>query len=93
MPDPVKKKINDNPLAETKWTTKGRPYVTTGEANVWFQLNEFVPSSKVPKIHFKQEVKIDCKPHGFWSRLHFHQVYFQTQQSTFKKEDEEFLKK
>jgi hypothetical protein len=50
-------------------------------------------SKNVPKIQFKQEVKIDCKPRGFWSRLHFHQVYFQTQQSTIEKAEEEFLEK
>jgi hypothetical protein len=50
-------------------------------------------SKNVPKIQFKQEVKIDCKPRGFWSRPHFHQVYFQTQQSTIEKAEEEFLEK
>jgi hypothetical protein len=44
MPEPVKKKIKDDHSGETKWTTKGRTYVTTGEANFWFQLAEFVPS-------------------------------------------------
>jgi hypothetical protein len=44
MPDPVKKKIKDNPSGETKWTTKEGNYITTGEANIWFQLTEFAPS-------------------------------------------------
>jgi hypothetical protein len=29
MPDPVKKKIKDNPSGETKWTTKAGTYITT----------------------------------------------------------------
>ena len=130
MPDPVKKKIKDDPSGETKWTTKGGTYITTGEANIWFQLTEFAPSrlfkhkfkvdhdaksasydiilgcnamkelqfdllysENIPKIQFKQEVKIDCKPRGFWSRPRLHQVYFQTQQSTIEKAEEEFLEK
>jgi hypothetical protein len=132
MPDPVKKKIKDDPSGETKWTTKGGTYVTTGEANIWFQLTEFAPSclfmkhkfkvdcdaksasydiilgcdtmkelqfdllysEKIPKIHFEEEVKIDCKPSGFWSCPHLNQVYFQAQQSTIiDKEEEEFLEK
>jgi hypothetical protein len=105
MPDPIKKKIKDDPSGETKWTTKGGTYTTTGEANIWFQLTEFAPSrlfkhkfkvdrdtksasydiilgrdamkelqfdllysENVPKIRFEQEVEIDCKPRGFWSR-------------------------
>jgi hypothetical protein len=44
MPDPIKKKIKDDPSGETKWTTKGGTYVTTGEANIWFQLTKFAPS-------------------------------------------------
>jgi hypothetical protein len=45
MPDLVMKKIKDNnPSGETKWTTKGGTYITTGEANIWFQLTEFAPS-------------------------------------------------
>jgi hypothetical protein len=60
MPDPVKKKIKDNPSGETKWTTKGGPYITTGEANIWFQLTEFAPvvcsntsskSTATPRVH------------------------------------------
>ncbi len=39
-------------------------------------------SENIAKIQFKQEVKIDFKPRGFWSRPGLHQVYFQTQQST-----------
>jgi hypothetical protein len=54
MPDPIKKKIKDNPSGETKWTTKGGTYITTREANTWFQLTEFAP------IHlFKQKFKVD----------------------------------
>jgi hypothetical protein len=122
MPDPIKKKIKDDPSGETKWTTKGGTYITTREANIWFQLTKFAPSrlfkhkfkvnrdaksasydiilgcdamkelqfnllysENIPKIQFQQEVKIDCKPHGFWSRPRLHQVYFQTQQSTIEK--------
>jgi hypothetical protein len=33
-------------------------------------------SENVPKIRFKQEVEIDCKPRGFWSRSRLYQVYF-----------------
>jgi hypothetical protein len=44
MPDPTKKKIKDDPSGETKWTTKGGTYITTGEANIWFQLTKFAPS-------------------------------------------------
>jgi hypothetical protein len=55
MPDPVKKKIKDNPSGETKWTTKGGTYVTTGEANIWFQLTEFAPSHL-----FKHKFKVNC---------------------------------
>jgi hypothetical protein len=44
MPDPTKKKIKDDPSGETKWTTKGGTFITTGEANIWFQLTEFAPS-------------------------------------------------
>jgi hypothetical protein len=124
MPDPIKKKIKDDPSGETKWTTKGGTYITI------FQLTEFAPShlfkhkfkvdrdaksasydiilgcdamkelqfnllysENIPKIQFEQEVKIDCKPHGFWSRPRLHQVYFQTQQSTIEKAEEEFLEK
>jgi hypothetical protein len=50
-------------------------------------------SENVPKIRFKQEVVIDCKPCGFWSRPRLHQVYFQTQQSMIEKAEEEFLEK
>jgi hypothetical protein len=104
MPDPIKK-VKDDPSGETKWTTKGGTYITTGEANIWFQLTEFAPShlfkhkfkfernakstsydiilgcdamkelqfnllysKNIPKIRFEQEVEIDCKPRGFWSR-------------------------
>ncbi len=44
MPDPVKKKIKLDPSGETKWSTKGGTYVTTGEANIWFQLTKFATS-------------------------------------------------
>jgi hypothetical protein len=130
MPDPIKKKIKDNPSGETKWTTKGGTYIPTGEANIWFQLTEFAPSclfkhkfkvdrnaksasydiilgcnaikklqfdllysENIPKIPFKQEVEIDCKPCGFWSCSRLHQVSFQAQQSTIDKAEEEFLEK
>jgi hypothetical protein len=131
MPDSVKKKIKDDPSGGTKWTTKGGTYITTGEANIWFQLTKFAPSclfkkhkfkanrnarstsyniilghdtmkelqfdllysENIPKIRFKQEVEIDCKPRGFWSRPHLCQVYFQTKQSTIEKVEEEFLEK
>jgi hypothetical protein len=130
MPDPIKKKIKDDPSGEKKWTTKGGTYITTGEANIWFQLTKFAPSclfkhkfkvdrdaksasydiilgcnamkelqfdllysENVPKTRFEQEVEIDCKPRGFWSCPCLHQVYFQTQQSTIEKAEEEFLEK
>jgi hypothetical protein len=54
MPDPTKKKIKDDPSGETKWTTKGGTYITTGEANIWFQLTEFAPSHL-----FKHKFKVD----------------------------------
>jgi hypothetical protein len=54
MPDSVNKKINDDPSGETKWTTKGGTYVTTGEANIWFQLTKFAPSRL-----FKHKFKVD----------------------------------
>jgi hypothetical protein len=44
MPDPIKKKIKDDPSGERKWTTKEGTYVATGEAKIWFQLTEFAPS-------------------------------------------------
>jgi hypothetical protein len=50
-------------------------------------------SKNIPKIWFEQEVEIDCKPRGFWSRSRLHQVYFQAQQSTIDKAEEEFLEK
>jgi hypothetical protein len=50
-------------------------------------------SENIPKIRFKQEVEIDCKPRGFWSCPCLQQVYFQTQQSTIEKAEEEFLEK
>jgi hypothetical protein len=50
-------------------------------------------SENVPKIEFEQEVEIDCKPRGFWSRSRLHQVYFQAQQSTIDKAEEEFIEK
>jgi hypothetical protein len=130
MPDPIKKKIKDDPSGETKWTTKGGTYITTGEANIWFQLTEVAPSrlfkhkfkvdrdakstsydiilgrdamkelqfnllysENIPKIRFEQGVEIDCKPRGFWSRSRLHRVYFQAQQSTIDKAEEEFLEK
>jgi hypothetical protein len=55
MPDPIKKKIKDDPSGETKWTTKRGTYITTGEANIWFQLTEFAPSCL-----FKHKFKVDC---------------------------------
>jgi hypothetical protein len=55
MSDPIKKKIKDNASGETKWTTKGGTYVTTGEANIWFQLTKFAPSPL-----FKHKFKVDC---------------------------------
>jgi hypothetical protein len=55
MSDPIKKKIKDNASGETKWTTKGGTYVTTGEANIWFQLTKFA-SSRL----FKHKFKVDC---------------------------------
>jgi hypothetical protein len=54
MPDPIKKKIKDDPSGEIKWTTKGVTYITTGEANIWFQLTEFAPSRL-----FKHKFKVD----------------------------------
>jgi hypothetical protein len=60
MPDPIKKKIKDDPSGETKSTTKGGTYITTGEANIWFQLTEFAPvvcsntsskSTAMPRAH------------------------------------------
>jgi hypothetical protein len=50
-------------------------------------------SENVPKIQFEQEVEIDFKPRGFWSCSPLHQVYFQAQQSTIDKAEEEFLEK
>jgi hypothetical protein len=122
MPDPIKKKIKDDPSGETKWTTKGGTYITTREANIWFQLTEFAPSRllkqkfKVDRntksasyniiigrnvmkelqfdlLYSEQEVEIDCKPRGFWSCSQLHQVYFQAQQFTIDKAEEEFLEK
>jgi hypothetical protein len=55
MPDPIKKKIKDDPSGETKWTTKGGTYITTREANIWCQLTEFAPSRM-----FKHKFKVDC---------------------------------
>jgi hypothetical protein len=55
MPDPVKKKIKDNPSGETKWTTKGGTYITTKETKIWFQFTEFAPS-----YLFKHKFKVDC---------------------------------
>jgi hypothetical protein len=54
MHDPIKKKIKDDPSGETKWTTKGGTYITTGEANIWFQLTKFAPSRL-----FKHKFKVD----------------------------------
>jgi hypothetical protein len=54
MPDPVKKKIKDNPSGETKWTTREGTYVTEGEANILFQLTVFAPSQV-----FKHKFKVD----------------------------------
>jgi hypothetical protein len=50
-------------------------------------------SKNVPKIQFKQEVEIDCKPCGFSSCPRLCQVYFQTQQSTIERAEEELLEK
>ena len=50
-------------------------------------------SENIPKIRFKQEVEIDCKPRGFWSRPHLCQVYFEARQPTIEKAEEEFLEK
>jgi hypothetical protein len=57
MPDPVKKKIKDNPSGETKWTTREGTYITEGEANILFQLTEFTPSQV-----FKHKFKVDQMP-------------------------------
>jgi hypothetical protein len=54
MPDPVKKEIKDNPSGEIKWTNKGGTYITTGEANTWFQLTGFAPSHL-----FKHKFKVN----------------------------------
>jgi hypothetical protein len=54
---------------------------------------DLLHSENRPKIRIKQEVKIHCKPCGFWSHLHLHHIYFQTQQSTIEKAEEEFLEK
>jgi hypothetical protein len=43
MPDPIKKKIKDDPSGETKWTTKGGTYITTGEANIGSNLPNLPP--------------------------------------------------
>jgi hypothetical protein len=50
-------------------------------------------SESIPKIGFEQEVKIDGKPHGFWSIPHLQQVYFQAQQCTIEKAEDEILDK
>jgi hypothetical protein len=55
MPDPIKKKIKDDPSGETKWTTKGGTYITTGEVNIWSQLTKFAPSRLC-----KHKFKVDC---------------------------------
>jgi hypothetical protein len=97
MPDPVKKTIKDDPLGETKRTTKGGTYVTTGEANIWFQLTEFTPSCLFRKHKFKVDRDAKSASYniilGFWSCPHLHQVCFQAQQSTIDKAEDEFLKK
>jgi hypothetical protein len=54
---------------------------------------DLLHSENISKIWIKQEVKIHCKPRGFWSRPRLHQIYFQTQQSTIEKAEEEFLEK
>jgi hypothetical protein len=54
MPDPIKKKNKDDPFGETKLTTKGGTYITTREANIWFQLTKFAPSRL-----FKRNFKVD----------------------------------
>jgi hypothetical protein len=43
MPDPIKKKIKDDPSGETKWTTKGGTYIITGEANIGSNLPNLPP--------------------------------------------------
>jgi hypothetical protein len=58
MPDPIKKKIKDNPSGETKWTTKGGAYITTEEANIWFQLTKFAPQLPV-QTHIQS--RLQCK--------------------------------
>jgi hypothetical protein len=54
------------------------------------QFNLFY-SENVPKIQFEQEVETDCKHRGFWSHPRFRQVYFQTEQSTIEKAEEETM--
>jgi hypothetical protein len=54
MPDPIKKKIKDDPSGETKWTTKEGTYIKTGEANIWFERTKFTPSCL-----FKRKIKVD----------------------------------
>jgi hypothetical protein len=46
-----------------------------------------------PRSDLRKEVEIDYKPRGFWSRSRLHQVYFQAQQSTIDKAEEEFDEK
>jgi hypothetical protein len=43
IPDQVNKKIKDNPSGESKWTTKGGTYITTEDANIWFNLLNLPP--------------------------------------------------
>jgi hypothetical protein len=62
------------------------------DAMQWKQF-DLLYSKNVPKIRFEQEVEIDCKPRGFWSLPRLQQVYFQTQQSTIEKAEEEVLEK
>jgi hypothetical protein len=57
MPDPIKKKIKDDPSEKTKWTTKGETYIKTGEANIWFQLTEFAPSHLFTQVQSQPQLQ------------------------------------
>jgi hypothetical protein len=81
MPDPIKKKIKHDPSGETKWTTKGGTYINRDAKSASYDIIlgrdamkelqfDLLYSENVPKIQFEQEVEIDCKPRGFWSRSH-----------------------
>jgi hypothetical protein len=58
MPEPIKKKIKDDSFGERKWITKVGTYITTREANIWFQLTEFAPSCL---FKHKFKVNLDAK--------------------------------